>query len=176
MHIVIGILAIIAAAYFWLNRAKRAADAGADILDMANDVRLAARRFGFKRKLDAHPVETVEDARLTATALVFAIGLDGGLLYHSEEEAILHQVQNKFRVDANEAEEMVVFGKWLVSRSPSPGQAIERLARRTLKLGGPETWPDLDDMLSAVYADGDPRRRDALTAGREDVMRVYRIA
>jgi hypothetical protein len=33
------------------------------VLDMANDVRLAARRFSFQRRVNIHPVESLEGPR-----------------------------------------------------------------------------------------------------------------
>lgn len=47
-----AILSIIGAAYFWTQRARNARDMLGDVGDMANDVRLAARRFGFTRKMN----------------------------------------------------------------------------------------------------------------------------
>jgi len=64
MPFLIALLGIIGVAYVWANRARNARDAVGDIADMANDVRLAARRFGFSRKMNVHPVESIEDPRL----------------------------------------------------------------------------------------------------------------
>ena len=51
MPVLMAILGIISAAYFWTQRARNARDMLGDVGAMANDVRLAARRFGFTRKM-----------------------------------------------------------------------------------------------------------------------------
>ena len=51
MPVLMAILGIISAAYFWTQRARNAHSMLGDVGDMANDVRLAARRFGFTRKM-----------------------------------------------------------------------------------------------------------------------------
>jgi hypothetical protein len=41
-----------------MNRARNAAHVASDVVDMAETVLGAARRFGFRRKADRHPVES----------------------------------------------------------------------------------------------------------------------
>jgi len=53
MPFILALLGIIGAAYFWAQRASNARNVVGDVADMANDVRLAARRFGFSRKMNA---------------------------------------------------------------------------------------------------------------------------
>ena len=55
MPILMTILSIIGAAYFWSGRGRNARDAAEDIVHVASDVRLAFRRMGFKRKLTSIP-------------------------------------------------------------------------------------------------------------------------
>lgn len=50
MPFLIAIITAAGAFYFWTMRARNAADAAHNVIDMANDVRLAARRFGFTKK------------------------------------------------------------------------------------------------------------------------------
>lgn len=61
MPILMTLLSIIGAAYFWSGRARNARDAAEDIVHVASDVRLAFRRMGFKRKTNIHPVDAIED-------------------------------------------------------------------------------------------------------------------
>jgi len=62
MPFILALISIAAAAYFWINRARNAGEIAGEVLDMANDVRLAARRFGFKRKTNLHPTVLRADA------------------------------------------------------------------------------------------------------------------
>ncbi|HCP80670.1 MAG TPA: hypothetical protein DIT67_03450 [Octadecabacter sp.] len=69
MPFIIVLLGTIGAAYFWTQRARKARDMVNDVADMANNVRLAARRFGFNRKMNVHPVESIEAPRLAIAAI-----------------------------------------------------------------------------------------------------------
>ena len=61
MPYIIALLGLLAGAYFWMMRARAAADAARDLTGVARDVMAAARRFGFRRKLNTHPVESLEE-------------------------------------------------------------------------------------------------------------------
>jgi predicted NUDIX family NTP pyrophosphohydrolase len=70
MHILAAILAVVLGGAFWIYRLRTARDATETLVEAANDVRLAARRFGFRRKTNlpvgaGAPVEDIEDARAT---------------------------------------------------------------------------------------------------------------
>ena len=60
MPYIIAQLGFLAGAYFWMIRARAAADAARDLTGVAQDVMAAARRFGFRRRLNTHPVESLE--------------------------------------------------------------------------------------------------------------------
>jgi hypothetical protein len=69
MHILAAILAVILGAAFWIYRLNAARDAAETLAGAANDVRLAARRFGFRRKTNLHPADCVDDPRLAAMGI-----------------------------------------------------------------------------------------------------------
>ena len=48
MHLVIAALGILTAVYFFVIRARGAAEMTSELIDMAADVRAAARRLGFR--------------------------------------------------------------------------------------------------------------------------------
>lgn len=173
MHVFAGLIAILVAAFLLYNRFRQAANTTEKILDMGNEVRLAARRFGFKRKANVHPVETVDDPRLTAAGLLHATGLQAGPLTESELGQIHIQIQSVFDTDLHEAKEISVFGSWLVTQCTTPAQAIDRLAKQTFKLGGDATFKDIQTMLARIYASGNAARQDALTYALSDIARVY---
>ena len=68
MPFIIGLIGLTTAAYFWANRARNAANMTNDLAGMASDVLSAARRFGFSRKLNLHPVESIDDPKLATAA------------------------------------------------------------------------------------------------------------
>ena len=78
MPVLIALAGLAVGVYFFLIRTRNAAHAAGDLLDMANDVRLAARRFGFRRQANAHPIEAIEDSNLAIAALTVGfLELDG---------------------------------------------------------------------------------------------------
>lgn len=112
-HIILGVLALTGGAYFWYSRISAAKDAAATLADAAIDVRLAARRFGFRRKANIHPAEAVDDARLAAMGLIAAPAqMDHGWSRETGD-SMTAEAQAVFKISRQEAEEMVIFGRWL---------------------------------------------------------------
>ena len=172
MPFLIALLGIIAAAYFWANRANNARHMAGDVMDMANDVRAAARRFGFKRQTNIHPVESIDDPRLAIAAIGAAfIELDD-LLTAEQRQRITVQLRSKLRVDATEAEEMEVLGRWFISECGGAEPAIARLSHKLYKIGGAEQMEPLMAVLKETVTDTlSDRQRDAL----EDITRAMRV-
>lgn len=171
MPILLALLGIVATAYFWAQRARNVRDVAGGVSDMANDVRLAARRFGFSRKRDIHPVESIEDPRLAiaATAVSF-IELDD-LPTAEQRQLLTVQLRTTLRARAEEAEEMEVLGRWFMTECGGPEPAIARLSRKLYKLGGAEQMMPLMAILKGAVTDQlSDRQRDAL----DDVTRALR--
>ena len=170
MHIILGLIAVAGVAYMWFWRARNAADAASEIMDAANDVRLAARRFGFRRKRDVHPVDSIDDARVAGAGLMMALLMEGGVIREDRRTATLVQMQSVFDVDRTEAEELATLGQWLVGQCASPSAAFTRLAKKLDRLSGAEVFPDLQSMITAVFTEGgtlDPVGQDALAELRQ---------
>lgn len=132
-----AILGIIGAAYFWTQRARNARDMLGDVGDMANDVRLAARRFGFTRKMNVHPVESIEDPRL-AIANAF-IELDD--LPTAEQRQLLQvQLRSKLRADATKPKKWKCWaaGSCLNAAARTPPSPVCR--ESSIKLVEPSKW------------------------------------
>lgn len=173
MPFLVALLGIAAAAYFWANRARNAKNVAMDVADMANDVRLAARRFGFTRRANIHPGESVDDPRLAMATIATAfIELDD--LPTQEQRRLLNvQLRSKLRLDAEEAQEMEVLGRWLMTECGGPEPAIARMSRKLFKLEGVAQAEPLMDILKQLVADNglSDRQRSAL----EDIQRAFRL-
>ncbi len=150
MHILLAALGILAAAAFWIYRVRQVADHTRTVLDAAQDVKAAARRFGFRTRANQHPTEGVDDPRVTGAALLILVAeIDGGVS-RAEQDCILEQLQSVFELPAFDAEELYLFAKWLASQSTNPEDMIRRLIKRTVSLGGRDTLPDMMKMVTAV--------------------------
>lgn len=172
MPFLIALLGIVGAAFYWTNRARNTRDMAGEVLDMANDVRLAARRFGFKRQSNIHPVESIQDPRLAIAAIAAAfIELDDLPTAEDRKRLMVH-LRSTLRADAQEAEEMEVLGRWFMTECGGPAPATARLSRKLYKLGGSEQLPPLIEVLKgSVIGDLSDKQRDAL----DDIQRALRV-
>lgn len=171
MPFLVALLGIIGAAYFWAQRARNARDVMGDVADMANDVRLAARRFGFSRKMNVHPVESIEDPRLAIAAIGSAF-LELDDLPTAEQRKLLQvQIRSKLLASAEEAEEIEILGRWFMTECGGAEPAVARISRKLYKIGGADQMEPLMDILKASVTTLSDRQRDAL----EDITRAMRV-
>lgn len=174
MPFLIAAIGVIAAVYFFLNRARNTAHMAGDIVDMANDVRLAARRFGFRSQTDVHPVENIDDANLAIAALTMAFQELDGLPTQDQRDDLIVQLQQQLDMDRPSAEEALVLGRWLVSQCGGADTAVSRLARKTYKLGGAEILPPLMEVIKGSLPPSglSQRQKEAL----EDLRIAFKIS
>ena len=171
MHIVIAAIGILAGLYFFVMRAKNAADMTSELLDVADDVRAAARRFGFRRNKAAHPIEAIEDANTAAATVAMAYMELQGLPTEETRNALIKSLQSELQVTKPDAEELLILGRWLMNECNGPEPAIPRASRQLYKLTAGDIGP-LMEILKSVTGDplGD-RQREAL----DDIKRAFRI-
>ena len=150
MPILIMIIGAISAAAFWYYRMQAAQRGAADLLDAANDVRLAARRFGFKRKLNVHPADSIEDPRLAAAGIVSAFAGMSGPVERSQTDIMIIQFQSVFGASKEEAAEFATFGRWIAEQCGTRSEAVRRLSKKLANLAGAEALPDLERIIDAT--------------------------
>jgi len=150
LPILLAILGLLAAASFWMYRIHHAANAANALLNAAQDVRSAARRFGYRLRNNQHPVEGIDDPRVSATALLVLVAKTEDGVSKASQAEIEDQLQTVFQMRRSEAQEMYFFAKWLAGQSQNPSDMTRRLIKRTLTLGGRDTLPDLITMVRAV--------------------------
>ncbi len=175
MPFILSLLAIAVGGYFWLNRARNAAYIATDLAGMAQDVMGAARRFGFRRNANIHPVDSLEDAGVAIAALGIGYLELGGLPRAEQHEALLRSLQVNVGHSHDQAQEAVILGRWLITECGGPGPGIDRVTRRLWKLKGAGSFGALTTVLKDVADSGgvatSAKQKDALDA----VARVYRV-
>lgn len=155
MPIILLILTAVGGAIWWWIRSNPR-----EALDVAHDaaitLRNAPRRLAFRRQTNQHPVEGIDDPNIAICAIAQAfIELDN--LPTQELRHKLHVlVRQKLRYDEEEAEEVEVLGRWLMTQCDGPAPAITRLGKRLYKLDG--SWSLLQDVLMGLV-DGDLSER-----------------
>lgn len=175
MPVILAIVAIAAGALFWTMRARNAASAARELADMAGDVLSAARRFGFRRRYNEHPVDSLQDRDVAIAGLAMAFLELGGLPSAEQHEALMHSLRDRLGHDAKKAEEAAVLGRWLVNECGGPQPCFARLSKRLVRLGGAEAYDPATEVLRDVAAAGrggalGDRQREAF----EDLLRQFR--
>ncbi|WP_282021600.1 hypothetical protein [Ruegeria faecimaris] len=152
MPIVILILTAIGGAIWWWirNNPREALNTAQDV---ATTIRNAPRRLAFRSVANAHPVEGIDDDRIAICAISQAfIELDD--LPTSEQRQQLHVLlRTKLRCSEEEAKEMEVLGRWLMTQCNGPSDAVPRLGRRLRKIGSGQSWDRLQEVLTPLAGD-----------------------
>ncbi|MEM9048015.1 MAG: hypothetical protein AAGC92_04785 [Pseudomonadota bacterium] len=150
MPMLLLVLGALGAGLFWYYRVRNAAEATREITEMASDVQSAARRFGFRRQANVHPADAVEDARLVGTALALALASLERLPSEDAYARLTACSRRIFSCPRSEAEEIVVFARWLQAQFTNRDEAVRRLARRLRQLANGDVVADLERMIEAV--------------------------
>ena len=150
--------------------AKTVAD---ELVIAAQDVRHAARRFGFRQRANVHPVETIEDPRLAIGAIATAFLELDDLPTRDQRVALQHALRDRHNLSRDDAEEITVLGHWFVSECGGADTAVPRLARKLYKLEGNVSFEPLLSLIRvSVGQDGlNDKQRDAL----DDVRQAFHI-
>lgn len=175
MHILIAAAGIAAAVYFFILRARNASEVATELMDVANDVRLAARRFGFQRRTNVHPVESIEDDKVAIAAAAFAFLHIDATPTREEIDGLSKALDDCFPLTRAEADELLVLARWLTDQCNSPEAAVSRLSRKLYKLSGKPAVGPMMEVLQAMMQNAEiemtDRKRDAL----EDISRALHV-
>ncbi|WP_333815423.1 hypothetical protein [Tabrizicola sp.] len=177
MPYVVALIGIVIGAYFWMQRARTAADAARELTGVAQDVMSAARRFGFRRRANVHPVEALEDPDVAIAGAGIAFLELGGLPSSEQHDQLVVSLQRHLGQSTSRAEEALILGRWLVGECGGAQPGLSRMARRLYKLRGADSFQPLMAVLKDVAAAGrdgvvSTRQREALN----EIAALYRIS
>lgn len=170
MPFLIALAGIIVALLVWANRARAARDALSELSDMANDVRLTARRFGFNRQSNLHPVESVTDPNLAITSIAIAYLELNDLPTSDQRDRLTVLLRSHLRLSAQDAQEAEVLGRWLMTECGGPDPAIARISRKLFQISGSDHAEPLLNILRDMSGPVSAKQKDAL----EDIIRALR--
>jgi uncharacterized tellurite resistance protein B-like protein len=155
MHILAALGAVLGVLLFVLFRMQQAANAARDIADVAGDARGLFRRWGWRRKFAKHPLETIDDSREAAAAMMVAVAQADGSITERERVAITGEMVKRFGATPQQAGELLARARWLVQDRSDAGEVFRRLTPLVQRLCGPIERSDLIEMLGNVAgADG----------------------
>ena len=170
MHILAAIGAVLGVLIFVLFRMQQAAHAARDIADAADEARGLFRRWGWRRKLAKNPIDTVEDAREAAAAMMVAAAQSDGSITERERAAITAEMVKRFGATQAQADELLARGRWLVRDRTDAAEVFRRLTPLIKRTCGPTERSDLIDMLGVV-AEVDGRADDVVM---QDIAQLTR--
>jgi uncharacterized tellurite resistance protein B-like protein len=175
MHILAAIGAVLGVLIFVLFRMQQAAHAARDIADAADDARGLFRRWGWRRKLAKNPLDTVDDAREAAAAMMVATAQSDGSITERERAAITAEMVRRFAATPQQADELFARARWLVQDRNDAGEVFRRLTPLIKRACGPTERSDLVDMLRAV-AEADGRTDDVVAHDIAQLTHALRSA
>ncbi|HHB80369.1 MAG TPA: hypothetical protein ENK83_01285 [Aliiroseovarius sp.] len=176
MPFVLAILAAIGGVIFWMLRARSAAHGARELMDMANDVRLAARRFGFRRNAGQHPVESIEEAPVAVATLGVAYLELDGLPSREQQVALGRGLQRELGLSLGDAEELVILGRWLVNECGGPLQAVPRTARKLYKLDGGASFSQMLGVFKEISGEAGGAVSERQAEALADIKRAFHIS
>jgi uncharacterized tellurite resistance protein B-like protein len=150
MHILAAVGAILGVLLLVLFRMQQAAHAARDLADAADDARGLFRRWRCKQA--RHPLDTIDDAREAAAAMMVAAAQSDGAMTERERAAIAKEMSARFGATPQQAEALLARGRWLVQDRHDAGEVFRRLTPLLLRTCGPTERADLIDMLGKVAA------------------------
>jgi uncharacterized tellurite resistance protein B-like protein len=168
MHVLAILGAALGVALLVLFRMQQAAHAARDIADAADEARGFFRRLGWRRKHARNPLDTIDDAREAAAAMMVATAQSDGSITERERAAITAEMAKRFGATQQQAEELLARARWLVQDRTDAGEVFRRLTPLIQRTCGPTERSDLIEMLGTVaQAEG---RKDDIVA--QDIARL----
>lgn len=152
MHILLGLAAVVGGIVFWIWRMKTTASAAKEVIEVADDVRAAVRRFGYRRSADKNPLETVDDPRLAAVGVLASVAKMDGDYTREQMTAIQEECARVFAASNKDAEQIAAYGRWLAQQSDNPEEVIRRLTGCLSKSLGPAERQEFLGMVERVSA------------------------
>ncbi len=174
MHIVLAVLGLLGAAYYFVMRARNAAEMTHELMDVANDVRAAARRIGFSRRKNTHPVESIEQPELAVTTIALAFMELAGLPTQEQKDRLTVCLRKNLGVSQEEVTEHMIVGHWLIQECGGAQPAFERTSRKLQKLDGVNSWEPLMTTLKDIAA-SQPKITDQQGEALQDIQRIFRL-
>jgi len=175
MPVILAVIGAVTAVLFFVIRARNAAGAATDLIDMANDVRLAARRFGFRRRTDIHPAESIEDPHIAIAGIASAFLELDDLPTSDQRSALTRAMADTLNLARQDADELTILGRWMADECGTADAAVSRLARKLVRLAGQDGFAPLLTILNATLTASstsiNTRQKEAL----DDVKRAFRI-
>ena len=161
MHILMGLVAVLGVAAVWYWRVKALKETADDVTDMAGRAWGRWKRYKFRSKAEAAPVEAVEDPMAAAVIMMIAIAAQEHPLTPAAEAVIRNEVVKTMGIA--DPTELLVFGKWVASHVEDANNVSLRYAKLWIRDLSEGERKDFVQMVKRVAAaDGEVTVRQQL--------------
>lgn len=164
MGILMALLAAMAGVGVLLWRVNVASQAARDLVGAADDARGFFRRLAWSRKAGKHALDTVDDPREAATAMMLSLAQYRGPVTDHQLHLIRSEMVSNFGLPNEEATNMLARGRWLVRNEGDVHTTLRRLAPAIESKCTQAERRELIGMLKVVADPGDPRTDLAASA------------
>jgi len=170
MHIVLGLLGLLAAigAIAWrINMAMKGAEV---IKDVAQTTANLPRKMRFKAKANRQRLSAVEDPREAAAILLLGMARAGGEVTKEHKQAIRSRMESEFGVTQTISEELLARASWYSANIADPADLVPRMTDFLVKHVSATELAQVSTMLEAVArveAEGAPDQVEYLRRYRQ---------
>lgn len=168
----LGFIGGIGGAFWKARRARDPKRISKAMRDVPETVLKSAQRHGVVWRLDAHPVDCVEDPKLIIACIGVRI-LDLSVNdIQAQHRRLNTELMSRFASSDDEIEALMVFLKWLFEQLGEPETKTYWLAKRLEELSGPSGFLEIMDLLK-TFMEGDWNEKQVLAL--HDIRRVFEI-
>lgn len=161
MQFIIALAGIIGAVGFWYWRFKAAKETADEISDMAGTAWGKWKRYKFRKKAEASPVEAVDDPVAAAVIMMIAVAKEEHPLTPQAEAAIRDEAVRTMGIA--DPSELLVFGKWVASHVEDANNVSLRYSKLWARALSESEQIDFVRMVRRVAAaDGEVTARQQL--------------
>jgi hypothetical protein len=127
MHIVLAVLAILGGGAFWWYRMKHMAGAASEINDVAGRVWGKYKRYMFRKKAEASPIEAVKDPVAAAVVMMIAMVKEESQLTPLAEQEIEKEAVAVMKVE--DTTELMTFAKCVANHAQDANSVSMRYSK-----------------------------------------------
>lgn len=158
MHILLALAGLLGAVAFWWWRIRTVKEAADDMADVTGRAWGKYKRYKFRQKAEASPIEAVEDPTAAAVIMMLAIAKEGRDPSPEAEAAVKQEITGTMGI--TDPAELMVFAKWVASHVEDANNVSLRYSKLWSNSLNRQERLDLANMIERVATvDGPPSQR-----------------
>lgn len=167
MHILLGIVSVVALLVYYFFIAKRGANAAGEIIDAAEKLRGKMRRAAFKKKADGSVLTAIDDAGTAAAVLLIKTAECKSPLDSELKIEIVKILRNE--IGMNDADEVLNFAQWVSNQVVNASDLIRAFRKIWLSNLNQDEIAGFIDMVARIAA-----FHGAPNAEQKEILRLMR--